>query len=295
MKKATRNHSRITISTVDSTILLEQHESCIRMKCNQMMVTIDITTFKAIVEFKNSEASVSRSKSKCRYCGSTLQSASLHASVCGSEDCQILASLGCKKSHKCGHYCGGVVDETECLPCLQGCDRDALVALKISQDHEDQCMICFTSSLGEEPSVKLQCGHVFHFQCSTRLLQSRWNGPRITFGFAQCPICKSSMLRDRNPCLQQYLEPIESLYAEVRRKALMRLDYDGLASTAGKSEEERALFAIAKYAYYTCFRCKKAYFGGDAACDVARGSADFNPEELICGACVGGLTILLQG
>lgn len=43
-----------------------------------------------------------------------------------------------------------------------------------------------------------------------------------------------------------------------------------------------------RYAYYVCFKCQKAYYGGEARCDqdaAAAGSGDFNPAELICGGC----------
>ena len=47
------------------------------------------------------------------------------------------------------------------------------------------------------------------------------------------------------------------------------------------------MFALDKYAYYPCFKCKKAYFGGEQYCAAAAG-ADFDPSELVCGSCVGG-------
>ena len=41
-----------------------------------------------------------------------------------------------------------------------------------------------------------------------------------------------------------------------------------------------------RYAYYVCFKCGKAYFGGEARCDIEAGGGDtFNPEELVCGGC----------
>ena len=41
-----------------------------------------------------------------------------------------------------------------------------------------------------------------------------------------------------------------------------------------------------RYAYYVCFKCGKAYFGGEARCDLEAGAADtYNPEELVCGGC----------
>ena len=38
--------------------------------------------------------------------------------------------------------------------------------------------------------LQLKCGHVFHYHCCRRVLMKRWAGPRITFAFSQCPICK---------------------------------------------------------------------------------------------------------
>ena len=41
-------------------------------------------------------------------------------------------------------------------------------------------------------------------------------------------------------------------------------------------------FAMERYAYYVCFKCGKAYFGGEARCDLDAGVGDtFNPEELV--------------
>jgi E3 ubiquitin-protein ligase MYCBP2 len=52
-----------------------------------------------------------------------------------------------------------------------------------------------------------------------------WVGPRITFSFALCPICKLPM-ENRN--LTEQLTSIKVLYEDVKRKALMRLEYEGL-------------------------------------------------------------------
>jgi E3 ubiquitin-protein ligase MYCBP2 len=53
------------------------------------------------------------------------------------------------------------------------------------------------------------------------------------------------------------------------------------------TEIEIATRAMDKYAYYNCFRCGNAYFGGEERC-AAAASQDFNPEDLVCGACVRG-------
>ena len=68
----------------------------------------------------------------------------------------------------------------------------------------------------------------------------------------------------------------------------MRLEYDGKEDDAGDDENTRAAYAMSKYAYFPCFKCKKAYFGGAAACEAGRGSAEFDPSELVCPLCAGG-------
>lgn len=39
-----------------------------------------------------------------------------------------------------------------------------------------------------------------------------------------------------------------------------------------------------RYAYYVCFKCNKAYYGGEARCDAEMGDK-YNPQELVCGGC----------
>ena len=100
-----------------------------------------------------------------------------------------------------------------------------------------------------------------------------------------------------------------SLYEDVKKKALMRLEFDGLSKCEAITSvgarwfndpagEHLDLvlnnlcmicilgFAMDRYAYYVCFKCGKAYFGGEARCDLEAGGGDtFNPEELVCGGC----------
>ncbi len=41
-----------------------------------------------------------------------------------------------------------------------------------------------------------------------------------------------------------------------------------------------------RYAYYVCYKCKKAYYGGEARCEEQAAAAeDYDPSELVCGAC----------
>ena len=93
----------------------------------------------------------------------------------------------CQKVHRaCGHACGGVAHETQCLPCLEPeCQRNTRA------NKDDLCNICFTSELGSDPAVKLGCGHIFHAQCVRDLFHHKWSTLRISFEFLSCPACKS--------------------------------------------------------------------------------------------------------
>lgn len=55
--------------------------------------------------------------------------------------------------------------------------------------------------------------------------------------------------------LDDLLAPIRQLRAEVSRKALMRLQYEGNAESA--AVPDAANFAMDRYAYYVCHKCQK--------------------------------------
>ncbi|KAJ8404609.1 hypothetical protein AAFF_G00334720 [Aldrovandia affinis] len=288
LHRRTRSHQRQVFKEEEEAIKVDLHEGCGRTKLFWLMALADSKTMKAMVEFREHTGKPASSSSEaCRFCG-TRSGTELSAvgSVCSDLDCQEYAKLACSKTHACGHPCGGVKNEEQCLPCLHGCDRGAA---GLKQDADDMCMICFTEALSAAPAVQLDCSHVFHLQCTRRVLENRWLGPRITFGFMSCPICKNKI---NHSVIKDLLDPIKELYEDVRRKALMRLEYEGLhkseaiTTPGARFHDDPAGFAMNRYAYYVCFKCKKAYFGGEARCDAEAGQGDdYDPSELICGAC----------
>ena len=129
-----------------------------------------------------------------------------------------------------------------------------------------------------------QCGHIFHFLCVSMILEKRWTGPRIAFGFRNCPICKSKI---SHPALRKLLDPIDVLYDDVKKKSLMRLEYEGLSKCDAVTTKgarffgDPAGFSLERYAYYVCFKCKKAYYGGEAQCDADADLGDeYNPVNI---------------
>jgi E3 ubiquitin-protein ligase MYCBP2 len=291
LHRKTRHHGRQVFKEEEEAMKVNLHEGCGRAKLFWLTAAADSATLKGMIEFKD-EGGAKKGGSGfveavCRYCGGFSCAAMpvLHG-VCTQPDCQEYSRLACTKNLDCGHPCGGITGETQCLPCLKGCDA---ATSNIKQDGDDMCMICFTEPLSPIPCIRLECNHIFHYSCVRGVLKARWYGPRITFGFIQCPICKAEI---NHVSLTDLLQPIKLLYEDVKKKALMRLEYEGLSrcealTTEGARWFNNATgFALYRYAYYVCFKCNKAYFGGEARCDQEAGVGDvFNPEELVCGGC----------
>ncbi|XP_069365103.1 E3 ubiquitin-protein ligase MYCBP2 isoform X3 [Maniola hyperantus] len=298
LNRAARNHQRQICKEEESAIRIDIHEGCGRAKLFWLLLLVDRRTLKALVEFRGIEGAASASAGAtgsaggagageraglagtCRFCGARGNSGLLAiGNVCADQQCQEHGREACSRVLGCGHACGGVRGERSCLPCLFGCAG----AESLRQDADDMCMICFTDPLQAAPAIQLSCGHVFHLHCCKKVLANKWVGPRITFSFAQCPICKEDMT---HWTLEELLAPIRRLSDEVRRKALMRLEYEGLGAggTRGRSLADPAAYAMERYAYYVCHKCGKAYFGGLARCEVEN-SGWWEPTELVCGAC----------
>ncbi|XP_035719406.1 E3 ubiquitin-protein ligase MYCBP2-like isoform X2 [Vespa mandarinia] len=286
LHRRTRMHIRQVCKEEEEAIRVDLHEGCGRTKLFWILALADSRTLKALIEFRDGSPRkpVGVTSGMCRFCGTTGNTGLLAiGNICADHDCQEHAKNACNKVHPCGHICGGVKNEKTCLPCLHRCSADS----DLKQDADDMCMICFTEALSCAPAIQLQCGHVFHLHCCRSVLIKRWVGPRITFGFSLCPICKVPMI---HPMLAEQLASIKELYEDVKRKALMRLEYEGLhkveaAFAPGGRYQDPAAYAMERYAYYVCYKCQKAYYGGEARCDAQLGGESFDPTELVCGGC----------
>jgi len=296
----------------EESVRVDVHEGCGRVKLYWLLALADSKTFKAVVELRHHSSNVSASSpaptDTCRFCGMSPASVDVlvPGRVCSQPDCLQHCRNVCTKTLSCGHLCAGIRDETTCLPCLHGCETETetgVVSGILRQDADDMCMICFSEALSAAPVILLCCGHAFHAHCCRAVLQRRWPGPRITFTFMLCPICKRDM---SHTSLETLIEPVTALREDVRRKAVMRVEYEGVmqvTSDAGQSSHDAVTaLAMDRYAYYMCFKCDKAYYGGEARCELAAAAAagtehhavvgrgraaseDYDPSELVCGAC----------
>lgn len=263
LNRKTWNHHRTVCKEEEESIKVELHESCGRIKLFWLLGLADSKTLKGIIEFRDGHNIIicdpQNAIGRCRFCGVYGTSGLLAVgNVCVEQQCQEYSANACSKILACGHFCGGIINEANCLPCLHQKCQSAFGSdpkkPKLTQDGDDMCMICFSEALSCAPSIQMMCGHVFHFHCSKMILQKRWHGARISFAFSQCPICKNDIYHDS---LKDLLEPINALKEDVKRKAVMRLKYEGIDRGIIDDQKDVVVYAMERYAYYVCCKCQK--------------------------------------
>ena len=139
-------------------------------------------------------------------------------------DARPLTLIGfCGEEHSCGHACKGCYGESEHLPCLEPECREEEQLTK-----DDVCTVCKASGLGEQPSMKLKCGHIFHADCVREIVRHRWSTQRITFAFMHCPVCKAEIDGvDHIPEVRAELAQMRALRRHIQKEALKEFQYDG--------------------------------------------------------------------
>eukprot|EP01083_Nonionella_stella_P307053 1077748_1 len=127
----------------------------------------------------------------CRFCEVVLHEkntlTTADTPICNSDDCIAKSQLICNVTFACGHYCIGLQDD-ECFGCL----HRACIPKAAEYDQDDFCNICWVEPLSASPTVKLQCGHYFHYLCLKQKIEKGFVSSRLTFGFLNCPLCRTS-------------------------------------------------------------------------------------------------------
>jgi len=231
---------------------------------------------------------------KCRFCSNSITlppNADLNDGllyVCDSEECQTKKQSSCNKILKCGHNCIGIINESKCEPCI---DIKCFEKNKYQNSNEDLCNICWVESLKSGPCITLKCGHIFHQCCvEKKIKEKNTSGPRLTFTYIDCPICKKVM---EHQSINNLVEPVLKLKASIQTKALERLSYEGLSKTKELEDKKSKWYnnpdgySMDRYVYYQCFKCKNPYFAGQARCDEGLNGDDYKQEDMVCGNCRG--------
>ncbi|EYC22761.1 hypothetical protein Y032_0016g2930 [Ancylostoma ceylanicum] len=289
-----RNRSHRVTSLAPPPARLEEidiHQGCARMRVANLLILFHGESLNGLVELPadpfaaltNAAITAGRSTSSvCRFCGNALDPHNQLVGVCSHPDCVRYSATACCRTLPCGHPCGGIAGEKQCLPCLI-CASEGT-----AQDGDDVCVVCFTDRLCAAPCVQLGCGHLLHYHCVRAVLEKRWPGPRIQFRFMNCPLCNVPI---SHPGLADLLDPLLALKADVAAKANMRLEFDGLLGCTALTDPQSEYFgkpeeyAMDRYMYVLCNVCNKAYFGGESRCQMALQSFQYNAAELVCGGC----------
>eukprot|EP00484_Ammonia_sp_Unknown_P018671 CAMPEP_0197045784 /NCGR_PEP_ID=MMETSP1384-20130603/21583_1 /TAXON_ID=29189 /ORGANISM="Ammonia sp." /LENGTH=238 /DNA_ID=CAMNT_0042477447 /DNA_START=34 /DNA_END=747 /DNA_ORIENTATION=+ len=207
--------------------------------------------------------------------------------VCNDAKCLENRRWSCDEVLSCGHNCIGLMGH-ECLECLHPkCAQDA------SLTDEEFCNICWVDPLRSAPTVKLSCGHYFHFMCLWQKIDRKWPAARISFGFLRCPLCKQDI---QHVSLNDITKTYYDLKAEMQKDAVERLRIEGMENDRRLTDPNSAYyqnlekFAIDRVAFYPCCKCKKPYFGGFKPAEEAglEQAENYKQEHLVCGSCASG-------
>lgn len=180
----------------------------------------------------------------------------------------------CDKVHNCGHLCNGFVGEKVCLPCLNSDCVKKNPEFTLGQNEEGYCTICGIDKLGEKPSIRFNCQHIFHLDCVMEILNKRWSGPRITFNYLNCTTCKRRISAPHCPQIASITQRSTLFEEDLKKKAIERGKHEGLDKDVRLKDPTYAYhnkfedFCLFKLAYYECFKCKGPYFGGLKDCQM---------------------------
>jgi E3 ubiquitin-protein ligase MYCBP2 len=93
--------------------------------------------------------------------------------------------------------------------------------------------------------------------------------------------------------IRDLLEPVEKLYADISTRVLARIKVEGMEKDAKLVDPSSQFYGkpleygMATFAFYTCFKCSKAYFGGARNCAANADTESRPASEFICFDCSG--------
>ncbi|GMH35470.1 hypothetical protein BSKO_03338 [Bryopsis sp. KO-2023] len=233
----------------------------------------------------------------CLYKAELKRACRLACETCVNPACAEKVKTSCTKILACGHDCCGVRGEPRCPPCIEpGC-------ASAESDGTMDCQICW-EALRSGPCVQIACGHIFHLSCARERIVQGFPGPEISFNFMCCPLCGSreghsggaqtstGAVAMDHCMLALEIKPALELRNDVAKLAKKRLKLSGELrrqaelQPGGEYEGRPVDYALRKYLYFQCHRCKKPYFGGERVCQNGqRNQQEFKVEDLVCGGC----------
>lgn len=164
---------------------------------------------------------------------------------------------------------------------LDEMSRDTLAQLAGKVQHFGECSVCMEKT----DVLLLECQHGFCEECMSGQLHARWPGPRVTFGYLNCALCRVPLAHDM---LSRTLTGHNALREEVVSMAEKKfredlLDHE-LAEHTGKipTVAEVREKAAEDLTVFMCYDCGKPYCGGRVGCVEQQ---DLQANQLRCQEC----------
>lgn len=147
----------------------------------------------------------------------------------------------------------------------------------------ESCGVC----MEDTSLMQLGCGHNFCNDCLTHQLAARWPGPRVTFTYLHCALCRSPL---EHETLKEALETHLTLRDRVASLAQEQFTQEGLQSdlslTLGRdpTAAEVRSHALESMAFFMCNDCQEPFCGGRVDCaDLLQGDAA--ERKRLCPSC----------
>lgn len=146
---------------------------------------------------------------------------------------------------------------------------EEIPALSPSDECQGTCAVCF-----EECSVlQLGCEHTYCLACLEGQLAARWPGPRVTFQYLQCALCRAPLAHE---LIQEALEKHRELRSRVIAAAVRKFQDDDSSNEIGEDVNARA---EAEMAVYMCSDCSDPYCAGRVDCAAAAAEAEVSIQH----------------
>merc|ERR1719204_2883775 len=117
--------------------------------------------------------------------------------------------------------------------------------------------------------LQLGCGHTMCSACLGAQLQAGWPGPRMTFGYLHCGMCRAPLAHDSAlDALQAHGELRNQVLEVATQQYITDGLYMKLCGTLGRRPQLEELDAQveAKMAVYRCSDCRQPYCAGLVDC-----------------------------
>lgn len=166
---------------------------------------------------------------------------------------------------------GSDVESLDDLPPLE----ELPAARSSLEERPGTCAICL-----EEGSVlQLGCAHTYCAECLEGQLSARWPGPRVTFQYLHCALCRA-------PLAHPHIEATVKEHGKLRECAIScavkKFCEDNSVDPGDDDVEARA---EAEMAVYMCDDCKEPYCAGRVDCAAAFAEAEVAEPARRCQAC----------